>query len=171
MLLTGIIGWILHLAGTYPGNQPREPHFDLPAGPWASHGIPLHGPDLKGWSRTAHLEARTRLPLHAVPETAQLIRDHLNLGLDRGSHLPNYPVFPGHRTTMPYKTVIRLLVVARNPTNGFPARLLVLQRRFLNLPSSWSEIAPREERPQGWQARGQVAMEMCSRSFYCEQSL
>ena len=27
-------------------------------------------------------------------------------------------------TTMPYKTVIRLLVVARNPTNGFPARLL-----------------------------------------------
>ena len=48
---------------------------------------------------------------------------------------------------------------------------LVLQRRFLNLPSSWSEIAPREERPQGWQARGQVAMEMCSRSFYCEQSL
>ena len=25
---------------------------------------------------------------------------------------------------MPYKTVIRLLVVARNPTNGFPARLL-----------------------------------------------
>ena len=28
-----------------------------------------------------------------------------------------------------------------------------------------------EERPQGWQARGQVAMEMCSRSFYCEPSL
>ena len=27
-------------------------------------------------------------------------------------------------TTMPYKAVIRLLVVARNPTNGFPARLL-----------------------------------------------
>ena len=25
---------------------------------------------------------------------------------------------------MPYKTVIRLIVVARNPTNGFPARLL-----------------------------------------------
>ena len=49
--------------------------------------------------------------------------------------------------------------------------LLVLQRRFLNLPSSWSEIAPREERPQGWQAREQVAMEMCSRSFYCEPSL
>ena len=48
---------------------------------------------------------------------------------------------------------------------------LVLQRHFLNLPSSWSEIAPREERPQGWQARGQVAMEMCSRSFYCEPSL
>ena len=48
---------------------------------------------------------------------------------------------------------------------------LVLQRRFLNLPSSWSEIAPREERPQGWQAREQVAMEMCSRSFYCEPSL
>ena len=50
-------------------------------------------------------------------------------------------------------------------------KTLVLQRRFLNLPSSWSEIAPREERPQGWQAREQVAMEMCSRSFYCEPSL
>ena len=49
--------------------------------------------------------------------------------------------------------------------------VLVLQRRFLNLPGSWLEIAAREERPQGWQARGQVAMEMCSRSFYCEPSL
>ena len=55
--------------------------------------------------------------------------------------------------------------------NELIKRLLVLQRRFLNLPSSWSEIAPREERPQGWQAREQVAMEMCSRSFYCEPSL
>ena len=33
--------------------------------------------------------------------------------------------------TMPYKTGIRLLGVARNPTNDFPARLLVLQRRFI----------------------------------------
>ena len=32
-------------------------------------------------------------------------------------------------TTMPYKTGLRLLGVARNPANGFPARLLVLQRR------------------------------------------
>ena len=33
-------------------------------------------------------------------------------------------------TIMPCKTVIRLLGVARNPANGFPARLLVLQRRI-----------------------------------------
>ena len=32
--------------------------------------------------------------------------------------------------TMPYKTVIRLLGVARKLANGFPARLLVLQRQF-----------------------------------------
>ena len=31
---------------------------------------------------------------------------------------------------MPHKTVIRLSGVARNPANGFPARLLVLQRRI-----------------------------------------
>ena len=30
-------------------------------------------------------------------------------------------------TTMPYKTGLRLLGVARNPANGFPARLLVVQ--------------------------------------------
>ena len=41
---------------------------------------------------------------------------------------------------MPYKTVIRLIGVARNPANGFPARLLVLgpgpeaaRRRLYNL--------------------------------------
>ena len=34
-------------------------------------------------------------------------------------------------TTMPYKTRLRLLGVARNPANGFPARLLVLQRRVM----------------------------------------
>ena len=38
-------------------------------------------------------------------------------------------------TIMPHKTIIRLSGVARNPANGFPARLLVLQRRFLNLVS------------------------------------
>ena len=31
-------------------------------------------------------------------------------------------------TTMPYKTGLGLLGVARNPANGFPARLLVLQQ-------------------------------------------
>ena len=34
-------------------------------------------------------------------------------------------------TTMPYKTGLRLVDVARNPANGFPARLLVLQRRVV----------------------------------------
>ena len=33
-------------------------------------------------------------------------------------------------TIMPHKTIIRLSGVARNPANGFPARLLVLQRQF-----------------------------------------
>ena len=62
--------------------------------------------------------------------------------------------------------------ITASPNKGKLANsLLILQRRFLNLPSSWSEIAPRKERPQGWQAREQVAMEMCSRSFYCEPSL
>ena len=75
----------------------------------------------------------------------------------------------------------RLFHISHTPRTGqlktpenlprFLVTLLVLQRRFLNLPSSWSEIAPREERPQGWQAREQVAMEMCSRSFHCEPSL
>ena len=32
---------------------------------------------------------------------------------------------------MPHKTIIRLSGVARNPANGFPARLLVLQRQFI----------------------------------------
>ena len=38
------------------------------------------------------------MPYQKLRNFAQLIRDHLNLGLDRGSHLPNYPVFPGHRS-------------------------------------------------------------------------
>ena len=38
------------------------------------------------------------MPYQKLRDFAQLIRDHLNLGLDRGSHLPNYPVFPGHRS-------------------------------------------------------------------------
>ena len=48
---------------------------------------------------------------------------------------------------------------------------LVLQRRFLNLVSFWPEIASRKARQQSCQARGQVAMERCSRSISCEQSL
>ena len=74
-------------------------------------------------------------------------------------------------TTMPYKTGLRLLGVARNPANGFPARLLVLQRRFLNLVSFWQEIASRKPKSQSCQARGQAAMERCSRPLSCEASL
>ena len=40
--------------------------------------------------------------------------------------------------------VLRLFGVGRNRANGFPARLLVLQRRFLNLVSFWPEIASRK---------------------------
>ena len=83
----------------------------------------------------------------------------LTIRLDRDLELLNE-----HGTAMMAGTMI-------SPADPFSIPSLVLQRRFLNLPSSWSEIAPREERPQGWQAREQVAMEMCSRSFYCEPSL
>ena len=38
------------------------------------------------------------MPYQKLRNFAQLIRDHLNLGLDRGSNLPNYPVFPVHRS-------------------------------------------------------------------------
>ena len=48
---------------------------------------------------------------------------------------------------------------------------LVLQRRFLNLVSSWPEIASRKARPQSCQSRGQVAIKRCSRSLSCEPSL
>ena len=34
-------------------------------------------------------------------------------------------------TVIPHKTGIRLSGVARNPANGFPARLLVLQRQLV----------------------------------------
>ena len=37
------------------------------------------------------------MPYQKLRNFAHLIRDHLNLGLDRGSHLPNYP-FPSHRS-------------------------------------------------------------------------
>ena len=50
-------------------------------------------------------------------------------------------------------------------------RVLVLQRRFLNLVSFWAEPASRKARPQSCQACGQVAMKRCSRSLYCEPSL
>ena len=39
---------------------------------------------------------------------------------------------------MPYKTVIRLLGVARNPANGFPARLL--GRLLMNLLAALAEF-------------------------------
>ena len=48
---------------------------------------------------------------------------------------------------------------------------LVLQRRFLNLVSFWPEIASRKPRTQSCQARGQAAMERCSRPLSCEASL
>ena len=48
---------------------------------------------------------------------------------------------------------------------------LVLQRRFHNLVSFWSEIASRNARPQSCRARGRVAMKRCSRSLSCELSL
>ena len=48
---------------------------------------------------------------------------------------------------------------------------LVLQRRFLNLVSFWPEIASRKPRTQSCQARGQAAMERCSRPLSGEASL
>ena len=58
----------------------------------------------------------------------------------------------------------------RVPTH-FRYRTLVLQRRFLNLVSFWPEIASRKPRTQSCQARGQAAMERCSRPLSCEASL
>ena len=51
------------------------------------------------------------------------------------------------------------------------SRILVLQRRFLNLVSFWPEIASRKARLQSCQARWQVAMKRCSRSLSGEPSL
>ena len=50
-------------------------------------------------------------------------------------------------------------------------RPLILQRRFVDVVSFWSEIAPQKARPQSCQSRGQVSIKRCSRSFSCEQSL
>ena len=62
--------------------------------------LQVHRPVLKGWGRTARLEARARLPLHAVPEIAQYCAINpgpdLTLGLGRESHLPGCPVFRVH---------------------------------------------------------------------------
>ncbi len=48
---------------------------------------------------------------------------------------------------------------------------LVLQRRFFDSVSFWSEIASRKARPQSCQVCGQGALERCSMSFSCQPSL
>ena len=53
----------------------------------------------------------------------------------------------------------------------FQYTVLVLQRRMPNMVSSWKGIASRKPKSQSCQARGQAAMERCSRPLSCEASL
>ena len=47
---------------------------------------------------------------------------------------------------MPHKTIIRPSGVARNPANGFPARLLVLQRLVVLQGNSWADFEAGNQR-------------------------
>ncbi len=78
--------------------------------------------------------------------------------------------------------VIIPLITHPAAANGFSGRSLVakddhrpkrlvLQRRFFDSVSFWSEIASRKARPQSCQVCGQGALERCSMSFSCQPSL
>ena len=143
-------------------------------------GTGAAGPSPAGWaarcpgrcpgSRTR----RNRRPGTADP-AATPIR-HRSFPAPRGpgttGPLPRGPSGP---IALPAFSSLAMLVdpkYSRSPiSRHFPARFLVLQRRFLNPVSFWPEIASRKARPQSCQARWQVAMKRCSRSLSGEPSL